>query len=191
MPSYATPADMLNFYDVNTVGQLVNDTGTPQNSTQLLTDPNLAAILSSSSGTVLSYCLRGGIYSDAQLQALTDISQEWLKQLVCDIAIWRCVLRRGLPISEYPQCQLALQSLAALAAGQQLFNVATVIEAEYGHDPVVTIGQILAKIIPGIVFTFFLSKLVPNSNGAEPQIQVLGNFSYSVPLLRHLKSSFY
>ncbi len=43
MPSYATPADMLNFYDVNTVGRLVNNTGTPEFS-QLLTDPNLAAI---------------------------------------------------------------------------------------------------------------------------------------------------
>lgn len=131
--SYAVPSDFLARYDNNRLGQLVRDDGTAASSTDLLTDPNLQAMLDDASGMIDAACLAGGKYFPADLTGLTGTGKALLLRLNCDLAYGLLVLRRGFTEEEAsrlaPGFKLALQLLDKLREGSIVFNVTAAIKA--------------------------------------------------------------
>lgn len=140
--SFVTTANFLTRYDWRLIAQMVSDTGTADSQGAVATDPNLLQILQDASGEVLMYAIQGGRYSQTDLDNLTDISKAQLQRLVSDIAIWFIVLRRGLPVDEYPQCRLALEMLKLISEGEEIFNVQANIDASVAQSPDVSIQSI-------------------------------------------------
>jgi hypothetical protein len=129
MSSYATPADMLALKDARTVGALVKDDGTRASATALATDPNLLAALQAASGEVEAAVMQGGRYTVADLQALTDNSAAYLKELVCKIAWARLWARRPYDKEHAEAIREAQDALEMLRLGKHVFNLPAQINA--------------------------------------------------------------
>jgi phage gp36-like protein len=106
-------------YDVRILGDLVSDSNTRV--TVLQGNVILQQALDSAAGEIDSYALRGGRYTLAQLQGLTGQDQQFLFDLNCALAFCRLRLRRGVPASDFPQCEWAQKMLEDLAAGKTIF----------------------------------------------------------------------
>lgn len=124
--------DMINRYDVRTLGDLVSD-GDRVGEAYLPTDPKMLAALETASGEVIAACYKGNRYLPADLTGLTGSSAEYLKDLVCRIAFW--VLWRRKPWSDrYEKLRdsaekSATAALDLLRTGQNVFDVAETKEA--------------------------------------------------------------
>jgi len=93
------PSDMLTFFDVNTIGDLVSDTGTQATPTQLLDATSsayatLTTMIAAAAGRIESACLVAGIYSVADLQELTGNAAALLTEICCRLAMVLLVQRR-------------------------------------------------------------------------------------------------
>lgn len=129
MAAYATPDEWADRYDANDLGQLASDTGQPIG--DLSTSTRLLALLADASGRVESAATVGGLYTAADLAALTGNSGSDLKRLVCDLAM--CFLlevRPGKYTTEFirekrDQVEARLEQLRK---GVNIFNVDSVIE---------------------------------------------------------------
>jgi hypothetical protein len=128
--SYLTPAELLERYDARLVCQYVSDTGVPDDSTQILTDPNLLAILADASAMVESAALVGGRYRPGDLQALTATNNGTLryiggglvKRLVANLAMGLLRQRRGMRDDQpFPPYEDALRQLELLRKGETIF----------------------------------------------------------------------
>ena len=94
MTAYATSADLLDFVDARTVGDLLSDTGDPVTTVGIASDTTLPVLLQAASGQVEAACGTSDLYTPVQLAALTGNSQSLLKQLVCTLALVALVRRR-------------------------------------------------------------------------------------------------
>lgn len=121
--SYAIPSDLLARYDVNTVGDLVNDNNQRQTPTQLATNVNLLTALSNAAGVINSAALFSERYTVAQLQALTGDDLAFLVGINCDIAMGRLALRRSNDPAKFPAYVEAMELLEHLRTGHNIFNV--------------------------------------------------------------------
>jgi len=139
MTSFATPTDLTSRYDWRIIAQLASDTGTADTQGAVLTDQNVLNCLADSSGTIVMFCLKGGRYSEADLLALTGNGQAFLQRLTCDIALYYIVLRRGLPVAEYPQVIEALKVLEMIGKGDLIFPIPAVIAAGVAQSPAIPI----------------------------------------------------
>lgn len=140
--SYATPADMLVFYDIRPVADLVNDTGvrtggSPNPSPATVeASPILQNALDRASGFMEAACLRSDRYTVLDLQSLTGVSLQFLKGIVCDLAMGLLYRRRpdkGKPPAAYGE---ALKWLEELASGERIFAFA---EVEAANLPLATV----------------------------------------------------
>lgn len=133
MAAYATPEDMVNYYDVRTLGDLVADDGSTVPEAALPTNVKMLTVLSAATGRVDAAVLRGGRYTKEQLEALTGESEEYLINLTCAVAY--CMLwKRRTWSDRYERtigdaCKEAEEHLAALRSGDEIFPNDTTIAA--------------------------------------------------------------
>lgn len=124
--AYATVAQLLERYDLRTIGDLAADNNTQVSSGALPTDPNVLAALNDASGEIDSALLVGGMYTPAQLEALAGNSQFKLVRLCCRIAIVFIHERRHLleadELEKYEK--INNDALARLRKGENLFDIA-------------------------------------------------------------------
>lgn len=127
--AYATPAQMIQRYDANRLGELVKDDGTKATSVQLLTDTVLLAILADAQQEVDTALTAGGRYTKTELAALitANTNANPLIRLTCDIAYGLLVARRGYTEEEVgrlaPRYKAAMQQIELLRDGMRLFQV--------------------------------------------------------------------
>lgn len=121
--AYATPADLLKRYDARSVGDLVNDAGSRQTPTQILTDPNVLACLDDGAAYINAAAIVGNRYTIAQLQALTGVDAAMLIRLNCDLTFGYLVLRRGNDPRQLQSFVDAEKILGLLREGQLIFDV--------------------------------------------------------------------
>jgi hypothetical protein len=138
MPSFISNADFLKNYDYRVVGQMCSDTGTPVSQADLATDPNLSQALLGAAGEILMACLKGGRYSEDDLNNLSDASQAYLQRLNSDLAWFYLATRRKESVEDFPQVEYAREMLKGIANGEMVFNVAAAIDA--GHAETVPLS---------------------------------------------------
>ena len=144
--SYVTPAQFLQFVDSRWTGDRVGDTGVRVSASNLLTDPNLAAILSAASGKLEAALFRSGRYTLQDLQSISGQSLSYLQQLVSYVAAWMLWVRRpmGAPL---PQAWTeALTELESLAKGEWIFGLDT--KATAGLRITITAPNHLGQSLP-------------------------------------------
>jgi phage gp36-like protein len=90
---YATPQDMVSRYDTRLLGDLVSDTGAP--SVNILTDPNLAAVLDDATGSIDAAVYVGNRYKPEQMARLSETAAAFIRRLCCDLALIYLKRRRG------------------------------------------------------------------------------------------------
>lgn len=122
---YATPAEFMLFSDARLAGDLVDDNEDQQSPENLLTDDVLEAVLARASGDIESALGVGGMYTPADLAALTGNMRYHLVGICCDIAHVYLLRRRGLiPADELKAAtELAEVHLERLRTGQNIFNI--------------------------------------------------------------------
>lgn len=143
MAAFATAAELLQRYDYRVIGQLISDTGTAENAASILANPITTQMLEDASGMIVLYAVKGGRYSEADLSALTGNGAAALQRLTCDLAIYNFVLRRGLPVDEYPQIERAFELLTLIGEGQVIFPIIENIEAGVAQSPDISIQTIV------------------------------------------------
>jgi len=145
MAAFATPADLLQRYDYRLIGQLISDTGSAQDSAAIITDPITTQMLADASGLIVSYALKGGRYSEADLAALTGNGLAFLERLTCDLALYYFVQRRGLPVDKYPQVADAMDWLVKLSEGDLIFPITANIEAGVAQSEPILVETIVSQ----------------------------------------------
>jgi hypothetical protein len=137
--SYATPTQLLRLVDWRLVADWCSDRDGSRPTRASLKDPTspagsvLAEVLLAASGDVESNCLRGGMYSVADLQALVSGAAGGdLRAMVAGCAVLRLAGRRS-PVSgkldDIPLAKWTQEKLAALRVGEQVFGLVGQIEA--------------------------------------------------------------
>lgn len=87
MAAYATPADLINRYDVDMIGDLSTDERVAQSRSDIPTNSKVLTALEDASGEVEVALLAGGRYTADQLAGLSGHAASHLKQIVCGLAI--------------------------------------------------------------------------------------------------------
>ena len=89
---YATFEDLIDRYDENTIRDLASDDGTP--TTDLNASPKVLQALAGGAGAVNSAVRVAGMYDTDDLEALEGDDASYLKDIVCDLAMFRLIKRR-------------------------------------------------------------------------------------------------
>ncbi|WP_321377114.1 hypothetical protein [Trichococcus shcherbakoviae] len=122
--AYAIPSDMAARYDLNTISDLLSDSGEPVAN---ITDNSiLLAILESSSGRVDAALLVSDNYTTAELASLTGNSLALLKDIVCDLGMARLMRRRPEKLGDEAVAAVskdAEEYLDRLRRGDRLFDI--------------------------------------------------------------------
>ncbi len=136
--SYAAASDLLARYDARTVGNLCSDNGVTVSIAALASDTKLQAALDDASGEIEAALLQGDRYETTDLSALTGNSLAYLKRICCTIAMARLWERRPYLDDEGAEKAInaARAALDRLRKGENIFNVAAVVEA--GKPDIVT-----------------------------------------------------
>lgn len=138
MASYATVADLQDYYDWREIGDLVSDsdeqisaldqvTSSPAN----LYNTRLVRFLSRASGEVESVVLRNGRYSVSDLTGLTGNNAELLRGIVCEFVMLYLHERKPLykPQELEAWRKARIERLDLLGSGKNIFNLPLVVEA--------------------------------------------------------------
>lgn len=130
--AYATADDLVARYDANTIGDLASDTGEPVEPSDFATNPKITAALSSASGEINSAVMQSNLYTVDQLQSLAGDDLEFLKQLTCDLAMARLMMRRPGKFGDefYGALQTSVRErLDLIRKGVAIFNIEVVKDA--------------------------------------------------------------
>lgn len=84
---YANAADLTARHDINTILELLTDSGNKPPVNTIATDTRLVACLDDASGDIDSALLVGNRYSTTDLSGLTGNALARLKRLTCDITM--------------------------------------------------------------------------------------------------------
>lgn len=125
MSAYATPADMINAFDASILGDVVSDTGVQIDESGLADNPKLLSALLRASGEVEAAVIAGGMYTPAELAALSGNGQALLVEVVCCVAMCKLLRRRPSTRTEELQkgvCGDAKDLLQALRKGDAVFG---------------------------------------------------------------------
>lgn len=132
MAAFAASTDMVNRYDVRTLGQLCGD-GATIGEGALASDDKMTAALESATGQIIAAVLVGERYSRADLDGLSDESADYLVDLTCRVAFWKLWDRKPYTGREDPNRTAAkkeaLEALDMLRKGLHVFDVDGVKEA--------------------------------------------------------------
>lgn len=134
MAAYATPAQMIDRYDVRTIGQLVSDSGIQVNHQDLLANAKVLAALVDASGEIEASVLQAKRYTTTDLAALTGNSANHLIRITCVIAFGFLWERRPYADDDDENGRgkaekRARNALEQLRKGQTIFDVEAVKEA--------------------------------------------------------------
>ncbi|MCC7424820.1 MAG: DUF1320 family protein [Planctomycetaceae bacterium] len=131
MASYATPAQIIERYDVRDIGQLVADDDTQVAAGDLDDNTVLLAALADASGDIEAALLAGERYTVANLEGLTGNSASKLVRLTCDIAMAYLYGRRPAHDPDKLKAfeERAAKQLERLRKGENVFNLAPQKEA--------------------------------------------------------------
>jgi hypothetical protein len=126
----ATVADMLSFFDRNTIADLLSDTGTPAE--DLPSNAVLLQLLSAARGEVELSLTVAEQYSSADLDGLTGYAADVEKKLECTICLGNLLTRR--PGSDHEEVfeshiEWAQDILEKLRLGQRVFGGAVAQQA--------------------------------------------------------------
>lgn len=91
---YATGDDLVDYFDAKTIGMMLLDNGTSVAASSVATHPSIDRFLRLASGSVNSALMASKRYSADDLTGLTGESEELLKQITCDIAMYHIARRR-------------------------------------------------------------------------------------------------
>lgn len=138
MAAYATAAQLLSRYDSRRVAELNSDTGTAVTPTDPVSVSSpVGAALYDASAMLDSALQSGRRYSRTALATLVadaDASKgSPIVRMVCDIAMARLLMRRGLPAGEIdrqvPGYKDALTWMQRLANGEDVLDIAANLDA--------------------------------------------------------------
>jgi phage gp36-like protein len=161
--AYATPADLLMRKDARTIGQLVADDDTQEDSTELQTDANALQALQDASDMVDAACLMAGRYQPSDLSGMTGSGSSLLKRIVCDLAATYLRRRRSYEGDEWPEYQEAIDILERLRKGELIFGSvqAVIDDAQVIVDPLNAIIQSQQNLPSSVAWPFFPSRRYP------------------------------
>jgi phage gp36-like protein len=131
MAAYATADDLVARYDERTIRDLLSDDGTPVTE-RLTSHTRLTSLLEAASGRVEAASLNAKMYTAVQLAALTGNSLGLLKDIVCDLAMIRLIMRRPEKFSSEQikdMREAAEGYLEQLRKGERLFAIDANIDA--------------------------------------------------------------
>jgi len=132
LPAYATGNDLIARYDVDLVGDLATDTREPIEQSAVPNLPLVATALLDASGMIDVNLATGGRYKPSDLDGLTGNSVYHLKRITCDVAMGLLLQRRtDMKYQELAEKVVAgsKQHLMALARGENIFGITSVIES--------------------------------------------------------------
>ena len=132
MAAYASNSDIIARYDARLLGDLCSDSGVRVAEANLEDDAKLTAALEDASGMVEAALLMGERYTTADLAGLTGNSLNYLKRIVCEIAIYLLEDRRRYnkdDASRIRAFEKAEEHLEMLRKGSHVFNVEMVKDA--------------------------------------------------------------
>ena len=126
---YATFEDLIARYDENTIRDLGSDGGTPV--TDLNTSPKIQEALAGAAGAVNSAVRTAGMYQVEDLEALEGDDASYLKDIVCDLAMFRLIKRRPEMFSDASKSlgKWAHEQLKTIREGYAVFPIDKNIEA--------------------------------------------------------------
>ncbi len=150
--SYATPTDMLEYYDIRTIADYLSDTGVrlggapnPTTAT-VLASTRLQKFLNNAAGIIESAVMRSAHYSLSDLATTLDgVSKELLVGINCWLAmgaLWSRRPRKDTPPFGY---EMAMKYLEDLANGERIFSLAEVEQASIPSAHVETPAEIWAR----------------------------------------------
>lgn len=118
--AYATIADFQARYDVRLIAQLSDD-----GNSGVVNSANIQPLLEDGKYEIITSCLRGSIYTAAQLDALVASGDTVLVRLNCDLALKMLVSRRvgGIPTALTAIVKAADEFLDALRSGKRVLNI--------------------------------------------------------------------
>jgi phage gp36-like protein len=164
--AYATSADLLVRKDAREVGCLVADNDDRVAESLLSSDAKVTAALSGASGEVNAALLTGGRYTVAQLESLTGDALAYLKDIVCELAMYRLYRRRpdiSRDALEY-YAQLRETLLGMLRSGQDVFNLDSQIDATLPEvDGPTTLGIVRLNLIRDRAHGFYPARHMPDN----------------------------
>ena len=129
MAAYADGDDLAARHDIRVLQQLASDDDSPLSRADTLAHEFVTTALEDASGEVESALRRGGIYTTANLEALTGNSLAKLKRMVCTVAMALMFERRPGPFQELANgyMERADKMLKELSSGDKVFEID-------GHD---------------------------------------------------------
>lgn len=132
--SYAQPSDMVDRYDVRTLGELLDDTDHPLDLAGVLTSPKLVAILTSTAGEIESALVAGRRYEPDDLNALTGNALAYVVDLNCVLAMGRLLARRPDRFDPPAEVTAARETLQMLRDGLRIIPTEESAEAGYRNN---------------------------------------------------------
>ncbi len=116
---------MLQRFDAREIGDLCSDDDVQVSRIDLLTNPNLQAMLDDASGEIEVSLMAGNRYTAADLAALTGNSAKFLVRICCDIAFYNLLCRRPLGKTEERKtyAEIAREHLKMLKSGDEIFDI--------------------------------------------------------------------
>jgi phage gp36-like protein len=129
MNTYATTDDIQFRYDTRQIGELLSDNDNPVLPDLFASNGILLSALQDASGLINSAVMVSNRYTLDDLQKLTDVDQQFLIRLTCDLAYGLLMQRRNYDVNQLPQYQLAMENLEQLREGERVFNIDTAKDA--------------------------------------------------------------
>jgi hypothetical protein len=120
---FCTPSQMMSFYDVNLMGQLCSDSGTPITVAALPSNTNFLNAIQGAAGDLELACVTGGRYLPSDLTNLANSGSNGsfiLAKLNASLAFQTLRERRGYyDHSEWPDLERAQETLEKLRLGER------------------------------------------------------------------------
>lgn len=134
--SYCSPGSALRFMDVNLMGQLCTDTGTPLTLAQLQTNLRLLGELGAASGRFEAAVLAGRRYDPSDVATFTGVTADYRDKIIAKLAEWSILADRR-PGSPKPEAaKESEEDLKRLRAGEWVFGVMEAQDAGVGVETV-------------------------------------------------------
>lgn len=131
LTAYATPANLQTYCDWREIGNLVKDANEEESANDQLTDPIIISCLNRAAGEIETALMVSGMYSIANLQALTGNSLEVLIGTNCDGALYWIYRRKPLMFPDKLKTykEQFYETLEKLKTGENVFNLIANINA--------------------------------------------------------------
>jgi|688.fasta_scaffold183078_5 phage gp36-like protein len=92
--TYVTAADLILFFDERDIQQLVIDDSSDSTTVDVTDNARVDRALSAAEGEVIAALRKGGRYEAEQLAALAGTDLDYLKRIICEIAMVHLFRRR-------------------------------------------------------------------------------------------------